>query len=225
MADTVAAVLTLARAHLDDPDGASFQDQVLIPFVASAYRRLQRRLAENGIKFTSAEATVNVPAGTTEVADGGGAALPSDFLIPHKLWEKGTGTSEKYVPMVEEIQALPDYDRTSQLRFWHWEGDKILLLGATRDVTVKIYYEKALVTLSQKADPIVLRDAVDALACRAAALAARARLASALAGSLAFEADEYEREIINRHTRAKQHRPQRRRPYGWRGYRGRVMSF
>ena len=43
------AALTLARALVNDTSGAVFTDTVLMPLLNSAYRGLQRELAENGV--------------------------------------------------------------------------------------------------------------------------------------------------------------------------------
>jgi len=74
--------LTLARALVNDTAGVVFTDSLLMPLLNSAYRGLQRELAENGVSVLveqqDIELDVNSCAGVTntELGDVSGPQLP-----------------------------------------------------------------------------------------------------------------------------------------------------
>ncbi|MGA9570608.1 MAG: hypothetical protein WBS17_11000, partial [Candidatus Acidiferrales bacterium] len=84
--------LTLARALVNDTSGAVFTDTLLMPLLNSAYRGLQRELAENGVSVLMEQQDVeldqNVLTGVTntEISDVSSPQLPTDCLMPHVLW-------------------------------------------------------------------------------------------------------------------------------------------
>ena len=86
--------LTLARALVNDTAGVVFTDSLLMPLLNSAYRGLQRELAENGVSVLveqqDIELDVNSSTGATntELSDVSSPQLPTDCLMPHMLWER-----------------------------------------------------------------------------------------------------------------------------------------
>ena len=73
--------------------------------MSSAYRGLQRELAENGVSLVveqqDLELDLNFGTGATnlEISDVSSPQLPADCLMPHMLWERATaGTSDVFVP-------------------------------------------------------------------------------------------------------------------------------
>jgi len=98
--------LTLARALMNDSAGAVFTDALLMPLINSAYRGLQRELAENGVSVLAEQQDVDLEtdpiAGVTnmEISDVSSPQLPADCLMPHVLWERATAnTGDVFVPM------------------------------------------------------------------------------------------------------------------------------
>jgi hypothetical protein len=77
-----------------------------MPLLNSAYRGLQRELAENGVSVVveqqDPELDLNFSTGATnlEISDVSSPQLPADCLMPHMLWERATAnTSDVFVPM------------------------------------------------------------------------------------------------------------------------------
>ena len=183
--------LTLARALVNDTSGAVFTDTLLMPLLNSAYRGLQRELAENGVSVLMEQQDIELDlngstgATNTEISDVSSPQLPTDCLMPHMLWERATAnTGDVFVPMEKFTSggSMLNLQPSGYLRMWEWREDKINLIGATQSITVRVRYEKVLATLTLGTDPVQIRSATDALAYATAALARRARACRGSAG-------------------------------------------
>ncbi len=217
--------LMLARALVNDTSGAVFTDTLLMPLLNSAYRGLQRELAENGVSVLmeqqDIELDLNISTGVTntEISDVSSPQLPTDCLMPHVLWERATSnTSDVFVPMEKFTSggSMLNLQPSTYMRLWEWREDKINLIGATQSITVRVRYEKVLATLVLGTDPVQIRSATDALGYATAALAARSRGARALAVDLLGAAQTAIENLINRYIRPEQTTGRRRKPYGYR---------
>ena len=98
--------LTLTRALVNDLSGAVFTDALLTPRMNSAYRGLQRQLAENGVSVPveqqdiepDTEPTSDVT--NTEISEVSSPQLPTDGTMPHMMWEQATAnTTDVFVAM------------------------------------------------------------------------------------------------------------------------------
>jgi len=216
--------LNLARALLNDTAGTVFTDALLMPLLNSAYRGLQRELAENGVSVLIEQQDLDLeldPASgvtNTEISDASTPQLPADCLMPHMLWERATAnTTDVFVPM-EKFTAggsMLNLQPSSYLRLWEWREDKISLIGSTQAITVRMRYEKILPAVTLGTDPIQIRAAIDPLAFATAALAARSRGARALAQDLLATAQMATENLIERYVKPEQTKGRRRRPYGF----------
>jgi len=216
--------LNLVRSLVNDSAGAVFTDTLLMPFLNSAYRGLQRELAENGVSVLveqqDIELDVNSTTGAsnTEISDVSSPQLPTDCLVPHMLWERATAdATDVFVPMEKFTSggAMLNLQPSSYLRLWEWREDKVNLIGATQSITVRIRYEKVLPALTLGTDPIQIRSATDPLAFATAALAARSRGARALAQDLIGAAQMATEQLIERYVRPEQTKGRRRMPYSY----------
>jgi hypothetical protein len=90
--------LTLARALMNDSSGAVFTDALLMPLLNSAYRGLQRELAENGVSVLGEQQDIDLE---PDPASGGGMLnlQPSTYL---RLWE----WREDKINLVGATQAI-----------------------------------------------------------------------------------------------------------------------
>lgn len=216
--------LNLARALLNDTAGAVFTDALLMPLLNSAYRGLQRELAENGVSVLIEQQDLDLELDpesgvtNTEISDASTPQLPADCLMPHMLWERATtNTTDVFVPM-EKFTAggsMLNLPPSGYLRLWEWREDKITLIGATQAITVRMRYEKILPAVTLGTDPIQIRAAIDPLAFATAALAARSRGARALAQDLLATAQMATENLIERYVKPEQTKGRRRRPYGF----------
>ncbi|HEX5424359.1 MAG TPA: hypothetical protein VFW94_12485 [Candidatus Acidoferrales bacterium] len=216
--------LSLTRALLNDTAAAVFTDSLLMPLMNSAYRGLQRELAENGVSVLIEQQDLDLEADptsgvtNTEISDASSPQLPSDCLMPHMLWERASAnTTDVFVPMEKFTSGggMLNLQPSSYLRLWEWREDKINLIGATQAITVRIRYEKILPELTLGTDPVQIRAATDPLAFATAALAARSRGARALAQDLLATAQMATENLIERYVRPEQTKGRRRRPYSF----------
>jgi hypothetical protein len=217
--------LDLARSLVNDAAGAVFTDVLLMPLLNSAYRALQRELAENGVSVLVEQQDIELDADPTtgitqtELSDASSPQLPTDCMMPHMLWERATAnTGDVFMPMEKFMSggSMLNLQPSSYLRLWEWREDKINLIGATQSVTVRVRYEKLLPELELGTDPIQIRGATDALAFATAALAARSRGARALAADLLGSAQQTIESLILRYVKPEQTKGRRRKPYGYR---------
>jgi hypothetical protein len=217
--------LTLARALVNDTAASVFTDTLLMPFLNSAYRGLQRELAENGVSVLAEQQDLELDSDPvsgitpTEISDTSSPQLPTDCLAPHMLWERATAnTADVFVPMEKFTSggSMLNLQPSTYLRLWEWREDKVNLIGATQSITVRIRYEKVLPLLTLGTDPIQIRSATDPLAFATAALAARSRGARALAQDLLGAAQMATENLIERYVRPEQTKGRRRMPYGYR---------
>jgi hypothetical protein len=217
--DQTETALNLTRALVNDAAGSVFNDATLMPLLNSAYRALQRELAESGVSVLVSQVDLDLPLSSgvtsTELSDTSMPQLPTDLMVPHQLWEQQCGSSDLFVSMEKIVGGLPNLQPGSFLRMWEWREDTIQLLGATSEVTVRLRYEKVLPQLVLGTDPILIRAASDALAYATAAVAARARGARALAVDMQTTAMEATEKLIERYIRPEQFKGRRRKPYSF----------
>lgn len=222
--DQAEDALNLARSLANDAAGAVFSDAVLMPFLNSAYRALQRQLAESGVSVLIAQADLDLPMTNgitpTSLTDVSTPQLPTDLLVPHQLWEQATGSSDVFTPMEKITGGLPNFQPGAYLRMWEWRTDTIQLIGATQEITVRLRYEKSLPAIVLGTDPIQIRSSLDPLAYAVAGMAARSRGAQALAADMFALAESGAEALIERYVRPEQFKARRRKPYG---YRARVV--
>ena len=218
--DQAEDALNLARSLANDAAGAVFSDAVLLPFLNSAYRALQRELAESGVSVLVSQVDIDLPltngVTNTVISDVSTPQLPTDLLVPHQLWEQPTGSSDVFAPMEKITGGLPNFQPAARLRMWEWREDAIQLIGATQETTVRIRYEKSLPVIVVGTDPLQIRSSIDPLAYAIAAMAARSRGAQALAADMLALAESAAEKLIERYVRPEQFKGRRRKPYSYR---------
>src|SRR5439155_13430233 len=107
-------ITSLVRSLLNDAQGNLFTDAVLLPYANSAYRKVQRAIGNiGGGGFIQDDALLIVP-GVAQVdtslqiaitdATAPPNQLPTDLLVPMKLWERASGSSDDFVEMVDLSQ-------------------------------------------------------------------------------------------------------------------------
>jgi len=160
---------------------------VLLPYANSAYRKVQRALGNTGAGgFLSDDtllvvAAVPAPDASLQVSLTDATAppnqLPTDLLVPMKLWERANGSSDDFAEMVDLTRhgGLPSRVQDAILSVWEWRADGIYFLGATRDTQIRLRYLKAYPDLTDATSPVLVRNSQEALAYATAALAGWAR--------------------------------------------------
>jgi hypothetical protein len=243
--DTVATVLTLAQACLNDQAGALFQVPAagqsatppgtinLIPHMNAAYRKVQRALANVGsdlfvdddvlLVVAAVPANLQDPSYQVSITDSTPAPnqLPPNLLTPLKLWERVNGSTDNFVEMIDMTDhgGLPSQIQGPILEYWEWRDDALNFIGATQDTQIRVRFRGSLARLSDVSSPIQIRDAVEAIAYFTAAPVAASRGGVAAAKIWDDAGKEALEDLVSRETRPKQNSARRRRPYSWRaGY-------
>jgi hypothetical protein len=228
--NTAGQITSLVRSLLNDAQGNLFTDAVLLPYVNSAYRKLQRALGNaGGGGFLTDNVTLLVPAVTTpdpslqvSITDSTAPPnqLPTDLLLPEKIWERPNGSTQDFVEMVDLSQhgGLPSRVQNVILSVWEWRADGIYFLGATQDTQIRLRYLKAYPDLTDATSPVLVRNAQEAIAYATAALAGWAR-GSPLAEKWDEAASDALEDLVAAAVRREQQSARRRRPFSARsGY-------
>src|SRR5260221_4089959 len=169
--NTAGQITSLVRSLLNDAQGNLFTDAVLLPYVNSAYRKVQRAMGNSGAGgFLSDDALLVVTAVTAadpslQVSITDATAPPNqlhtDLLLPLKLWERVNGSSDDFAEMVDLTRhgGLPSRPQNVNLSVWEWRSDGIYFLGATQDAQIRLRYLKAYLDLTDDTSPILVRNA------------------------------------------------------------------
>src|SRR6266705_610107 len=206
--NTAGQVTSLVRSLLNDAAGNLFTDTVLIPYANSAYRKVQRALANiRSGSFLSDDVLLVVP-----------SVAGTDPSL--QVWERPNGSSDDFVEMTDlsDHGGLPSQPQGLNLQYWEWRADGLYFLGATQDTQIRLRYEKAYPAFVDGTSSVLIRDAIESIAYFTAAMAAAARGAPQAARWDDAGTDALE-DLLLRATHREQHSGRRRRPYSWRqGY-------
>jgi len=238
---TAESVLNLSRSIVNDTadslagDILSDSQPYTFVYLNSAYRYLQDELFANGVRALEKEtilagvtAAGKIDPGTQVfiydqgyndgVTNHATPALPTDLRMPLRLWERWSGSTNNFFPMVSCDDGLPSTVQTSSLRFWEWRSDGIYMVGATQSMDIRLRYAAYFASLTDGTSTIQIRGAENALAYLTAAEFAAAR-GSPLADSFRAQAGEFVQQIVEYTIRQKQRGNHRRKPYGFGGRR------
>jgi len=230
--NTAGQITSLVRSLLNDAQGNLFTDAVLLPYVNSAYRKVQRALGNTGGGGFIQDDVLLVVAGVSAadaslqvcVSDATAPPnqLPTDLLVPMKLWERPNGSTDDFVEMVDLTRhgGLPSRVQDTTLSVWEWRADGLWFVGATQDTQIRMRYLKAYPDLADATSPVLVRNAQEALAYATAGLAGWAR-GSPLAEKWDDAAEDAIEDLVSAAVKREQQSARRRRPYSARtGYGG-----
>jgi len=205
---TYREAFNLAQRLLKDPSGLKYKEGTLFPFIVEALRKCQRSLADEGTAINKGTQAITLPQGATVLSLTTVPALASDFVIPWELEELRSGTTGQFQEMTGPVHGLlPNVTPTSFLRKWTWRNGQLLFIGATRDVGIRISYEREIPA------PLVLTETIPIIG----GTSAIAYYAAFLAGENTNHLPLYEDAIwslAHKEVRASQYQQVRRIPYG-----------
>ncbi|SRR5712691_2390178 len=205
--------------------GVIFTDPVLLPYVNSAYRTVQRGLAMAGAPLFRTDDVLLVVTAVPSVdvsvqvvindATAPPNQLPQNLLEPLKIWERQNGTTDAFVEMVNLTYegGLPSREQDQRLIEWEWRGDGIYFVGALVDTQIRLRYRRSLDDLIDGTSSILIRNSQESLAYLTASMAGAAR-GSPVAASWETAADDALSKLVAAVVRQQQFSPRRRRPYG-----------
>lgn len=234
---TAGAVNTLVRSLVNDIAQNWATDAILLPYLNAAYLDVQHALAgAGGDEFVEDDILLVLAAVPTNQQDPGTQAainnatappnqLPSNLLVPLKLWERPNGSGADFTAMVDLTNkgGLPSRPQESILHEWEWRTDGLYFVGATQDTQLRLRYQSMFLPLTGPMDIVLIRGAQDCLAYKTAALAGGARGSPFMEQMLALHDTSLEL-LIAQNVRANARQGVRRVPYGprqgWRPGRG-----
>ncbi len=194
--NTAGQITALVRSLLNDAAGNLFTDAVLLPYVNSGYRKVQRALAnvQSGTFLT--DNVLLVVSAVTQVDASAQVSITDATAPPNQLPHDG----------------LPSEPQGQTLRYWEWRADGLYFLGATKDTQIRLRYQKSYPDLTDATSPVLIRQAQEANAYSAAAMAGAARGALQAERWDAAGTDAIE-DLITRATQREQQTGRRRRQF------------
>lgn len=239
--DSADSVLNLTRSIVNDAalslDGnlLSNTQPYTFEFLNQGYRKLQRGLVQNGVEtFIKDTQLLQIPIvdpldPATQIYisfigtwDGSAMhdnpVLPADLIIPLRLWERQTNTTQIYIDMYPVNDGLPSRPQVAWLREWDWITDRLYMCGATQVNDTRLRYNAYLPVLEDGDSQVLILDSKDALAYYTAEAFSEAR-GSVLAPTLGAKGDMYMKQLANRTSKRLQRGNHRRLPYSRRSRR------
>jgi hypothetical protein len=222
--NTGGQITSLVRSLLNDSQGNLFTDTLLLPYLNSAYRKVQRAIGNAGaggfiqddVLLVVAAVAQQDPSLQVSITDATAPPnqLPTDLLVPLKIWERPNGSSDDFAEMVDLTRhgGLPSRDQDVSLSVWEWRAAGLWFVGATQDTQIRLRYLKAYPDFTDSTSPVLVRNAQEALAYATAALAGWAR-GSPLAEKWDDAATDAIEDLVNAAVRREQQSQRRRRPY------------
>lgn len=217
-------ISALARALLNDQAGNVFTDAILLPFEQMAYRRINKSLGNiQSSTYIKDNVLLVVPAvnpadPSVQVSITDSTAppnqLPTDMLVPLKLWERPNLSSQNFDEMTEltDTGGLPSQPQAQQLIYWEWRVDGLYFIGATQDTQVRMRYQAIPGDVTGPLANVLLRDGQNTMALLTAAMAALTR-GSPLAANYKEQGDDALEAMKDSVIHQMQNVPRRRRPY------------
>ncbi|GEM_PF-439224 len=208
--------------------GAVWTDPVLLPYVNEGYRKVQRALENVGqpgpvrddVYLVVPAVAAPDPSVTVSITDSTAAQLPTDLVVPLKLWERPNGTAQEFMEMTDMTNkgGLPSRMQDQILSVWEWRGDGLYFIGATQDTQIRLRYRAFYADLVDGTSAILIRNAQSAIAFFAAGVAGLTR-GSPLSEKWDQAGMDALEDLIARAARQNQRSGTRRRPFssrsGW----------
>lgn len=202
-------VMDRAAALLNDSARSLYSYTVQLPYLKSAWDRLQMKLQLNGIPVVEEISSVtNVAANATYITS------PSDLVMPLAISERADETSDLFVD-VEYVSDIPEMDQEDTIIYWTWREEVLYINPPATNREVKIRYLKSLTAISGESTSLAVLNSTEYLAYKTAALCARYIGENPVrADYLDMEAQSALEELLAIEVKAKQAVPVRPRSYG-----------
>lgn len=171
---SAATALSVARTYLNDVSGVTWPDALLLPLLQTAFSEMNAKLVANGTAIVrNQESIVTIPAIDPSVTPPiPFPSLPSNLVFPISLQEKQSGDDIEFFVTMFEVDFVPMVDPVEELRYWAWQGQQIMLVGATVAVDVLLRYRGSLTIPQTLNDSLGFIFAENYLGPRIASLAA-----------------------------------------------------
>ena len=168
MAQAIQA-LKFARAHLNDVNGITWTDSVLMPLLQIAHSELIQELElHNTGNLKNQSARILVTAGSLNLATN----QPANLVNPISMMEGFPGDILDNFIEMEKVTFIPLETQDIWLHEWAWINQIITFLGATTDREIILRYEGVIATPVLATDPLGIIFAENFIGPRIVSLAA-----------------------------------------------------
>jgi len=143
--------LRSARAYLNDTNGITWTDHVLMPLLQEAHGEMIQELQRYNISVILNQSTVIfVPAFSTNL----GTNQPEGLVEPISIDERVPGQDQDAFMPMARVTFIPLEDQDDVLTYWAWLGQVITFLGATTNREILLRYKGTLATPRLATDPL-----------------------------------------------------------------------
>jgi len=209
---TVLDAVKIARGMLNDDDGLTWSDALMMPKVIQAQGEILAKFQINGLPIVKSKtAAIVVPAFAVSL----GANLPTDIDFPIKMDEYMIGeTQDNAVPMTS-VEFVPNFEQETTLRYWCWINSTIQFLGSTLPHNVILYYIKNLMSLKKLSDILPIPQSEIYLGPRIAAIILQSQKDLAGAQAAQATAETNLSLVVRAQIKNQQNLPVRRKPFSY----------
>jgi len=168
MSETVQRLTRAVATIINVPGGRQFNDPEIKEFINRGLGWAQTKMRSSPVKDLRFEANVTLTAGDTKLAVGVSNELPTNFIIPIRLWEKQEG---KWKEMSQSPDHLPiNATAKEQLLWWEWREGKLCFTGATQNIDLKIQYRGSIPEVTVPLDTIPINGLDEVVIAKACAI-------------------------------------------------------
>lgn len=212
MALLASDVIAQAVALLNDTAQSLYTNGVVQPYIVKANEDLEKKLIIHDTSIQRKRATiVTLDAGQKTLT------LPSDFLLPIRLFERDRGASDSdWVKMKEKDWEQENPVQTTTLNQWAFRDNNINFVGATVNKDILLEYERSLAVITSPSSVEDFTLTKGYLSARTAELCARyIGMNDALADKIAIrEVAQAEDDLLRVLVLNQQGQPQRKKRFG-----------
>lgn len=168
MSETVQRLTRAVATVINVPGGRQFTDPEIKEFINRGLGWAQAKMRSSPVKDLRFEANLTLAAGDTKLAVGVTNELPTNFIIPIRLWEKQEG---KWKEMSQSPDHLPiNATAKEQLLWWEWREGKLCFTGATQNIDLKIQYRGSIPEVTVPLDTIPINGLDEVVIAKACAI-------------------------------------------------------
>lgn len=167
--DVLRTTAHLANTRMEIP----MTDTQLLGFIRVAFEEIRLKLVERGHTGVRGEWDLtNVPAAMVILDATSTPPLPTDMVVPLRLWERIAGATNQWQPMLEVKDHLPPNASASDKRvWWEWREGALHFLAASGLTDIRIHGYSRLDNVNMPLDVVGLPDLVNPISFKAASLA------------------------------------------------------
>lgn len=208
---TVADVMDVAAAALNDNNKALFTYDVQMPYVRMAIRDVEQDFLLSGVTIGLVDdIAIPVLKGETELS------LPPSFFLPISLAERAYGSNDQYVPMTERAFANDDISipAIDTLNTWDFRHNCINFNACTADREVKLNFWRTLPSVLNQNQTGYLVGAINTIGFKTAQYCAKfIGNNEARSDSVGLEYQDSLDKILGLYTKNNQGKRVRRKPF------------